>query len=822
MSLFPASSIPAGATGYDIDNSLRFNDNDSAYLSKAWGSAPTNANKFTYSVWVKRGNLDSSAGQHWLLGATLGAESNIKIQADAIKVHLTGSNYDFNTSQLFRDSSAWYHLLFIYDSDDGTASDRFKIYVNGVRVTDFSTSSTIPSGTDNEFTKNGVTATIGAYDGSNHIFDGLLSEVHFIDGTALDPTSFGETGTYGEWKAKKVSGLTYGTNGFYLDFKTSGTLGNDANGSNNWTTNNLASTDQMLDTPTNNFATFNPLARHDGLTLAEGNTRGYRGSGAWAPYFCTMGMTSGKWYWEVYVKASNDIYLGMTTDNWVGTGAISTAGAYSIYSVSNGTGYRYDNGVSTYVYTFQGNYEWHWGADIIIQFAYDADTGKFWMGKANTWFSSGNPSTGATPLLTVAAENRDRMLPAGSPNSSNTNIFLNFGQDSSFAGEKTAQGNQDGNEIGDFYYTPPSGFLALCTKNLPDPAVIPSEHFNTVLYTGNGTTSSTTQVITTDIQPDLVWMKCRSNLTSNRIVDAVRGVDVTLYSDTDNGDYANVGSDITAFGSTSFTLTGDGAGTNRNGRTYVAWNWKAGNATLGTGDFTQGSTASTCSRNADAGFSIVSYTGTGSVATIGHGLSKKPELIIAKTRNDVEDWGVYSEDIGAGYRLKLNSTVASASNNGFWNSTEPTTSLFTVGTANTTNWSGKTYIAYCFHSVDGYSKVGTYKGNGVGGATGQGPFVYLGFRPAYIMIKRSSSSTAYTNWIIYDSKRDGWNQGAENVGGNKYVYADSSAAEANMYTLNTFSNGFTIYDNYEVFNTTDATHVFIAFAESPFKHTNAR
>jgi hypothetical protein len=807
MSLFPASSIPAGATGYDIDNSLRFNDNDSAYLSKAWGSAPTNANKFTYSVWVKRGNLDSSAGQHWLLGATLGAESNIKIQADAIKVHLTGSNYDFNTSQLFRDSSAWYHLLFIYDSDDGTASDRFKIYVNGVRVTDFSTSSTIPSGTDNEFTKNGVTATIGAYDGSNHIFDGLLSEVHFIDGTALDPTSFGETGTYGEWKAKKVSGLTYGTNGFYLDFKTSGTLGNDANGSNNWTTNNLASTDQMLDTPTNNFATFNPLARHDGLTLAEGNTRGYRGSGAWAPYFCTMGMTSGKWYWEVYVKASNDIYLGMTTDNWVGTGAISTAGAYSIYSVSNGTGYRYDNGVSTYVYTFQGNYEWHWGADIIIQFAYDADTGKFWMGKANTWFSSGNPSTGATPLLTVAAENRDRMLPAGSPNSSNTNIFLNFGQDSSFAGEKTAQGNQDGNEIGDFYYTPPSGFLALCTKNLPDPAVIPSEHFNTVLYTGNGTTSSTTQVITTDIQPDLVWMKCRSNLTSNRIVDAVRGVDVTLYSDTDNGDYANVGSDITAFGSTSFTLTGDGAGTNSNGRTYVAWNWKAN----GTGvSNTNGSITSTVSANADAGFSIVKWTSpglsSGQSATIGHGLSKTPDMVIVKRRDSSGNWSIGTTDLGWNNFLYFTTAVKGTSA-GAWNNTSPTPTVFTIGSYD--HVSSGTQVAYCFHSVDGYSKVGSYSSNN----STDGTFIFLGFRPRYMLMKAIAGLT--DNWLIYDSERSTYN-----VVGHR-LWADSSAAESSVTHIDFLSNGAKIRTADGGINYT-GDYLYLAFAEHPFKHTNAR
>ncbi len=211
------TGLATPSRGYDIDQSLRFNDNDSAYLNKTWGSEPTDGNKFTFSVWVKRGALDSSTTtQFWLLGAKDSAESNIKFYEDKIEAHLTGSNYDFKTDAVFRDTSAWYHLVFTYDSDDGTVADRFKIYVNGVRqIVD---DSSIPSGTANEFTKNGTGLHLGTHAWGTHHFDGHMAEVHLIDGTALTPSSFGRTGTYGEWKPIEVSGLTYGNNGFYLSF----------------------------------------------------------------------------------------------------------------------------------------------------------------------------------------------------------------------------------------------------------------------------------------------------------------------------------------------------------------------------------------------------------------------------------------------------------------------------------------------------------------------------------------------------------------------------------------------------------------------------
>ena len=249
MSVLNTGLAKTSTGGYEIGQSLRFNDDDYAYLNKTWGSSPTDGNKFTFSVWVKRGDLDSSTtSQFWLLGAKDSAESNIKFYEDKIEAHLTGSNYDFKTDAVFRDTSAWYHLVFTYDSDDGTVADRFKIYVNGVRqIVD---DSSIPSGTANEFTKNGTGLHLGAHASGVHHFDGHMAEVHLIDGTALTPSSFGRTGTYGEWKPMKYSG-SYGTNGYFLDFVDSGNLGDDESGNgNDWNENSITSSDQSGSSPT--------------------------------------------------------------------------------------------------------------------------------------------------------------------------------------------------------------------------------------------------------------------------------------------------------------------------------------------------------------------------------------------------------------------------------------------------------------------------------------------------------------------------------------------------------------------------------------------
>jgi hypothetical protein len=357
----------------------------------------------------------------------------------------------------------------------------------------------------------------------------------------------------------------------------------------------------MVDTPTNNFCTWNPLGDYAASTFSEGNTKVSMVNNTTDHVNAgNFGMTTGKWYFEVYYAAGTpEGAIGVIKDwenhqnsnFWIG----GTTDAYVYYrsgDKNNGSGSAYGSSFT---------------AGDIISIELDMDNGTIDFHKNGV--SQGEAFTGLSgTFFPVVGE-------GGS--GSNETFILNAGQDSSFAGNKTAQGNQDGNSIGDFYYTPPSGYLALCTSNLTAPAVKPQENFNTVLYAGNSSSQSITGV---GFQPDFLWIKARNDNRSNTIWDAVRGINHQLYSDTTSGGDS---SDLASFDSDGFSFSSTtNHNYNNSVNTYVAWNWKAGNATLGTGDFTQGSIASTCSRNVDAGFSIVSYTGSGSTGTVGHGLSK--------------------------------------------------------------------------------------------------------------------------------------------------------------------------------------------------------
>jgi hypothetical protein len=341
---------------------------------------------------------------------------------------------------------------------------------------------------------------------------------------------------------------------------------------------------------------------------------------------------------------------------------------------------------------------------------------------------------------------------------------------------------------------------------LPDVAVVPSEHFNTVLYTGNATARSITGV---GFQPDLVWTKGRSAAWQNRLTDAVRGTGKELESDSTSAETTS--NDLTSFNSDGFSLGTSNNG-NSNGNTFVAWNWKANGSGSSNTDGTINTTAT--SANVDAGFSISTYTGNGvDGATVGHGLSKAPEMMIVKKRSatpDAENWVVYHTSLGATKGTYLNLTATPYTLDIYWNNTEPTSSVFSIGDWDGINTSSQPYIAYCFHSVDGYSKVGSYTGNG----STDGTFVYTGFRPAFILHKKTNGSA---NWIMTDAIRNTSNP----VG--KYLMPNSSNAEADGTSFFDYtSNGFKLRTSGGGQNGSGDTHIFIAFAETPFKYSNAR
>jgi hypothetical protein len=566
--------------------------------------------------------------------------------------------------------------------------------------------------------------------------------------------------------------------------------------SNHWTPNNISSTaDVMLDSPTNNFCTWNPLYKESQITLSEGNTKYSIGATGWNGVSTTHGMSSGKWYVELLNTTTWDTVLMISPPETPMTynGSVSSTGGYGFWSDDQNT-YKASNGLGS-----NGSLT---GASAInagdiLMCAFDADNGKMYFGKNGTWWNSSNPSTSTSPSITGIDVSGTWVF--RSLTEQNKVHVINFGQDSSFAGNKTAQGNQDSNAIGDFYYTPPSGFLALCTANLPDPTVIPSKHFNTVTYAGNGTARTISGV---GFQPDWNWTKPRNNIGSHVLTDSVRGN--TKFMESNSTYLEQTGSTgITGFNSDGYTL-GTGNDWNVSADTFVSWNWKAGGTAVSN---TNGTITSSVSANVDAGFSIVSYTGTGSGgATLGHGLASAPEMVIVKNRSISRDWQVHR---ALNKRLVLNDSVPettdslSISNFG--------ASTITWAGGNSINNSTDAFIAYCFHSVDGYSKVGSYTGN----SSTDGTFVYTGFKPAYVMIKNTQAS-AGSQWVVKDSDRSPNNPVDERIRPN------DNSAETTGADVDFTSNGIKIRSASGEVNTSGDNYMFLAFAEMPSRWARGR
>jgi len=580
----------------------------------------------------------------------------------------------------------------------------------------------------------------------------------------------------------------------------------DQSGNNNdWTSNNLTESNVMVDSPTNNFCTWNPVSTQQSMigTLSEGNLR-YNPNGATMPEPSgmkgTLAVNSGKWYFEV--------------------GRIDTGNGYHT-SISG-----FVNGVKKSFKLYSGNYfyspEIDGGYDTIGSTspgtdgeisgcAFDLENNKIWFAVNGTWTQSGNPATN-TGGFALTAGLTEVSIYTEHPNGSYTGDDIhNFGQDSSFAGNKTAQGKQDGNDIGDFYYEPPNGFLALCSKNLPDVAVVPSKHFNTVLYTGNYNTNAITGI---GFKPDWLWIKERSSTSDHSLHDAVRGSTKIVKSSTAAAEITRTES-VTAFNNDGFTL-GENNGVNENSETYVAWNWKANGS--GASNTTGSINTTKTSANVDAGFSIITYSGNNTAgATIGHGLSKAPEMVIIKSRTNANDWwDTYHKDLGASNALHMNDTMAVADRS-YFHDTHPSSSVIYLGSDRSSNGPSETFVAYAFHSVDGYSKVGSYVANG----NEDGAFVYLGFRPAFLLRKKSSG-TGY--WIIQDNKRPGYNTSRNNSlpTNQNVLYANTSGDEVYNNEVSFLSNGFKANATDAFGNTNGETIIYIAFAETPFKNSNAR
>ena len=458
-----ANSLAGG--GYEIDNSLRFNSGSSDYLSKTFGSAG-NQKTMTFSLWTKRSFIGSGFKAIFGCGTADGDEWVWSFRDDKLDLRwemTNGDQGDLQTTQLFRDASAWYHIVFEIDTTQATASNRFKWYVNGTQVTSFATAEYPAQNLDNKI--NGTVAQdIGRFPRIDGTYDGYMSEFNFIDGQALDPTSFGEFDEdSGIWKPIAYTG-TYGTNGFYLEFKDSSALGDDTSGnSNDFTVNNLTSIDQTTDTPTNNFCTLNAINPYSG-TLSEGNLTLSQSSYDYNVQG-TFGLTSGKWYWEVKMDSTHGEFGVCENSKSPQSDPQANFPFYFVYSNGSNGLVVYNNATSGSNSTINSGYT-NFSANAICMIAYDADNGRLYVGINGVWYNSGNPASGTGYLISgITTQFGGTIVPFFGVGTSNARINnVNFGNPP-FA---ITTGNEDANGYGNFEYEVPPGYYALCTNNLAE------------------------------------------------------------------------------------------------------------------------------------------------------------------------------------------------------------------------------------------------------------------------------------------------------------------------------------------------------------------
>ena len=930
MSFYDAIRVGASgaSTGYEIDRSLRFDPNDT-YMERTPSSAG-NRKTFTISLWFKLGIVKEFTGSDGRVlfgsggGGAGSSATNIGLVADvyggprldflSMLGAASGSNYiRLTTNAFIRDPSAWYHVVVKVDTPQGNSPNRAKMYINGEEVSEWYNYDQPDQNADtylNVTDKHGIGASRVWSNQNNkyNYFGGYIAEFHFLDGTAYDASYFGETdSTTGQWIPKEYEGGNYGTNGFYLKFAdnsgtTATTLGKDSSGnSNNYTPYGFSvaagvGNDSLEDTPTNNFATLNILDLGGGASLANGNLDVSSSSAGGAR--STFGMSSGKYYAEcTFGNATGTVGItkgGTPISSFLG----NSAGEYSYGQ--NGYKINGDNGSQTsYGDTFTSG--------DTIGIAFDADGGNLYFYKNGALQASGTAAfTGLTdgPYFFAFGNNV-----------ASSTCSYNFGQRT-------------------FANTIPTGYKVLNSANLPDPTILlPNKHFDILLYSGTGSSQNITGL---EYQPDWVWIKSRSSTNFNNVYDTLRlfsdGTKERIYTNATNAGESSTYSgttNLTAFNSDGFTVS-NGDDTNGSGKTYVAWNWDAGetdsatytvkvvsdsgnkyrfndfgtsavtlnlaeggtytfdgsdssmsghpfvigtaangsvystgvtyqldgasvtysaytsgyssattrkliitvpasapqlyywcsihsgmggaintNTTLGSSNF-DGTLQATVKANTTAGFSIVTWTGNGSSgATIGHGLGVAPKSAFVKNRSSSTNWPAVLFDLQTGGQLNTSQAFSNGNYNAYF-AGQPSSSVLTLGSHNSTNANGDNYVAYVFSEVSSYNKFASYSGNG----NANGKFVYTGFRPAWVLI---SNSNAGFDWVLQDSKRSPGNVA------NKKLNPNQSAAEQSNYDkIDILSNGFKPRVSDAGVNANGSVYYYWAFAESPFKNSRAR
>ena len=784
MTMFGSQWLANAGSTYEIEQSIRFNDDDSAYMHRTPSSAG-NQKTNTISFWIKRTNLglgnslalfsaaSSTYGLTWYIDA-----SETDFSREQLTLSTGFANLWSASNHKLRDPGSWYHIVFAMDTTQGTTADRMKVYINGDGPIT-ATTSNLALNTDYAFFDD-VVNRIGSWTPSGgaagRYMEGYMAEIHLIDGAQKAASDFGKyNSTTGQWVPIEYAGA-YGDQGAYLKGQDSSALGDDTSGNgNDFTSSGLAANDQMSDSPTNNWCIMNSLAYDstqitltDGnLTLAWNTPNGNGGTTALSTFDLSQ---HGKSYWEFSAANSSVNYsVGICTNTSVWRKPrTQSAFAELRYGVANAsTGEMQvtsgDGSIdSTGVLATTGS--------EVGMMAFDPASGKLWVGQDGTFFNSGDPAGGSDEQGTFTGDN-------------NTGIYVNIRDYSSAeVGAVTFNFGQSG-----FAHTPPTGFTALNSSNSPDPATVdPSAYFQTTLYEGDGSTQSLDQDGNSTFSPNLVWIKNRDATDANALFDTVRGATEVLSSNVTTAEATNDDT-LTAFESDGFAI-GDDVIVNTNAESYVAWQW------------TEGTTP---------GLDIVSYAGTGSARTVAHNLGVVPTMIIIKNRDQDDAWGVYHVSLGNTHRLLLNSDLGPVDDSSFWNDTTPTSSVFTVGGNHAVNANTENYIAYVFAPVEGFSSFGTYTGN----HNAYGPMINLGFAPACVIFKSSTQD----RWFMKDIKRDPYNVTTKSLHPDENLAEISGTSAAADFN----SNGFKIRTNESPVNQAKS-YYYAAFAHAPFKTANAR
>ena len=765
--------------GAVIENSLRIRH--TGISAKMYRTGNTTSSSYTFSLWFKYTGHNNNTYNALLCFPNAGTNASVVIDNNH-KMYFDRGNGGsrYVPTRFFRDPGAWYHLTYSVNSNN------FNAYING---------ESYQTGTVRSLDTSAQGIRIGILYDNYYSWEGYIADVHLVTDQALSPTDFAYTDTMtGLWRPKKYEG-TYGTGGSHLEFKdnsSTSAMGKDTSGNgNDFTLVNFDTRDRMKDTPSNSFCIGNSINKGYYLGIQKGALR-FAGGSSNGTVTGTIGVDPNRnkngYYWELRVtgtQSNNRGFYGIAQDVNIGNGQVARGGDTKSWVLRNGDGALLHNGSSA-------SNTGVLSPNDKIMIAVKGNS--IWWGKNGTWFNSGNPATGTNPAYTNV---NVPWVPAIDLMTNVVSVF-NFGQDSSFDGAETAQTNKDASGLGTFFYAVPSGFKALCTQNVTiESSTIynAKKHFDTLLYTGNGSTLSVTGL---EFKPDFVWIKVRSHSGDNHhLYDTVRGAAKTIFSNTNDDEQTSDTDRLSSFTSNGFTL-GSNYRVNGNGRTFVAWCWKAGGASVSNSD---GNITSSVSANQESGFSIVTYTGNGSGTgqTVGHGLGKAPKVIFLKKRNAETNWFVYHGSAGNGAFEGLNTNSAYGSGLATFNTTAPSSTVVTLGNTDG-NQSGINFVLYCWTEIPGYSKFGSYVGSG----QSPGTFLDLGFKPAFIIIKRNASES----WVMVDFRR------TSNDNGNPrqlYLLADGSAAEATGVIYDLTSNGVRFNNTSQ--NVSGQTYYYLAWAD---------